>query len=144
MQHATYRNVMKLLLQGDTAAQNRSLYICNSSSTAKELAFLFEGYKTGIESWHNQLQICDIYYKIQALFRITHLHLLALRRKEKPTEAQNREAFSLRKQTILLGTKRHRSSTTPLKNASVESLDILRVNSTLSAPMKSFIFKISH
>lgn len=50
MQHATYRNVMKLLLQGDTAAQNWSLYICNSSSTAKELAFLFEGYKTGIES----------------------------------------------------------------------------------------------
>lgn len=100
--------------------------------------------KAGITNYVSVTFITNTYEGAQALFRITHLHLLALRREEKPTEAQNRGAFSLRKETILLGTKRHHSSTTTLKNASVESLDILRVNSPLSAPMKSFIFKISH
>lgn len=140
---------MRLPLQRDAAAQNLSVYICNGSSTAKELALLFKGYKTDTETWHNQLHVCDrfvanTYEDAHALVRITQLHLLALRRKGKPTGAQHGGAFSLRKQAILPGTERHQDSTTPLKNASMESSDILRASSTLSAPVGSFIFKISH
>lgn len=146
-QHATYRNTMKLPFQRDTMAQKLNRYMCNSSSTTKELALLLKGYKTDIKNWHNKLHVCDrfnTYEDAQTLVRITHLCLLALRRKGKPTGVQHGRAFSFRKQNILLGTEKQQSSTTTLKNASMESSDILRVSSTLLASMHSFIFKISH
>lgn len=147
MQHAAYRNTIKLPFQRDTMAQNLNLHICNSSSTAKELALLLKGYKTDTENWHNQLQACDrfnTYEDSQTSVRITHLCLLALKRKGKPTGTQHGRVFSFRKQNILLRTENQQSSTMTLKNASMESSDILRVRSTLAASMHSFIFKISH
>lgn len=147
MQHAAYRNTIKLPFQRDTMAQNLNLHICNSSSTAKELALLLKGYKTDTENWHNQLQACDrfnTYEDAQTSVRITHLCLLALKRKGKPTGTQHGRVFSFRKQNILLRTENQQSSTMTLKNASMESSDILRVRSTLAASMHSFIFKISH
>ena len=149
MQHATYRNSVRLPLRRGTAAQNLRLYIRSGSATARELALLCKGHGTDTESRHNQLDVHDrfttnTYEDAQALVRITHLHLLAVRRKGKPTGTQRGGAFCPRKQTITPDTERHWSSTPPLKNASMESSDILRASSTLSAPMQSFIFKISH